>query len=106
MSKRVMKWFLEITALPINALWKGRKVMRSRTLRTAGRYYDWDFNLVRTSKDSRGTTYVYRLADDDLEKMPNNQMEKLVHLMSSTEHQAVLILHVYVQGNNMPIHKN
>ena len=82
--------------MPINKLWKGRE---KRTIRrTVGHRYDWDFNLIWMDKDARGSSILYKLTDKDLEDIPNNEMEKMVHLLSSTPHQAVLILHVYIQG--------
>ena len=94
-------------AVSVNRLWRTRRVVLDKTVRSTGWCYDDDYNVIFLEKDSKGTAYMYRLPDEEMEAIPIAALEKLVHLCATDAHQAILVLHGYSQGeSHFSTHKN
>lgn len=84
--------------MPINTLWASRQGIRNRFTHTNNNY-DVDFNLIIRNPDEAGNMQVYMLDPEDVARTPCAQLEQLVHHMSQDYHQALLVLHVSLQGS-------
>ena len=91
------KHIIELCAKPINHLWSTRKIMRHRFTRTNNNY-DADFNLIIRDQDGAGNIQLYMLDTAETEKTPCAQLEQLIRHMSRDHHQALLVLHISLQG--------
>lgn len=76
--------------------------MRNRVTRT-NNLYDIDFNLLMRNPDAAGNMQIYMLDPADVGRNPCAQLENLVHHMSRDYHQALLVLHISMQGKNFSI---
>ena len=72
-------------------------IRRNRFTRSHNQY-DIDFNIILRDHDRAGNAQLYMLDPKEVEKMPCAQMEQLIRNMSVDYHQALLILHITVQG--------
>ena len=88
---------IEITAVPINHLWSTRFIIRNRFTRSNNAYDD-DFNVWLRDRDLDGRMQVYMLDPSEVARMPCAQLEQLIHHMSIDHHQALLVLHIALQG--------
>ena len=48
--------------------------------------------------DHAGNAQVYMLDPEEVDKIPCAQLEQLIHHMSQDHHQALLVLHITLQG--------
>ena len=60
--------------------------------------YDEDYNLISSTPGQTGTTEKYRLDEFTMDAVPCSQLERLMFVLSSTPHQAFLLLHLHLQG--------
>ena len=60
--------------------------------------YDDDFNVWLRDRDIEGRMQVYMLDPGEVSRMPCAQLEQLIHHMSIDHHQALLVLHISLQG--------
>ena len=86
--------------MSINQLWAARVIIRNRQTRT-NNLYDADFNVLLRDRDQNGHTQIYMLDADEVARLPNAQLEQLIHHMSIDHHQALLVLHIALQGTKI-----
>lgn len=57
-----------------------------------------DYNFVMVDANDKQETQMYYLDEDTMKRVPNSRMEKLMLVLSSTPHEALLTLHANLQG--------
>ena len=57
-----------------------------------------DYNYVVIDANEKKETQLYYLNEDTMKNVPNSRMERLMLVLSSTPHEALLSLHANLQG--------
>ena len=64
----------------------------------SNRVYDEDYNLVVGETNERGTTELFKLSEPSMDAVPCSRLERLMMVLSNSPHQALLLLHLNLQG--------
>ena len=81
----------------MNRIWRQRTPLTVPLI--SNKIYDSDFNLLVVDKNRLGVTEVFVLSEESLDQVPCSRLERLMMIISSTPHQALLLMHSNLQGN-------
>ena len=82
----------------MNRIWRQRTPAEKPLI--SNNEYDADFNLLMVDKNRLGATEVFILSEKSMEQVPCSRLERLMMVISSTPHQALLLMHSNLQGKN------
>ena len=85
----------------MNRIWRQRTPLKRPLI--SDKTYDSDFNLLMVDQNRLGVTEVFILCEDSLDQVPCSRLERLMMVISSTPHQALLLMHSNLQGKFMRI---
>ena len=86
-----------MTAPSINRIWRKREPYTAPLV--AAQVYDPDGNLIMFDTNNHGETEVFALSESAMKAVPCSRLERAMMVLSSTPHQALLVLHTALQGN-------
>ena len=95
---------LELTAISMNRIWRTRKSFRKPKLLITNNTYDVDFNIIVTDKNQLGVSELFMVSEKSLAQVPCSRLERLMMVICSTPHQALLLLHTNLQGKMLEKH--
>ena len=82
----------------MNKIWSSRSSFKPPKLLITNDEYDADFNIIVTDKNRLGITELYKISEKSLAQVPCSRLERLMMVICSTPHQALLLLHTNLQG--------
>ena len=84
----------------MNRIWRQRTPLTRPLI--SNKVYDSDFNLLMVDQNRLGVTEVFMLSEESLDQVPCSRLERLMMVISSTPHQALLLMHSNLQGALKP----
>lgn len=82
----------------MNRIWRTRTSFRNPKLLITKNTYDVDFNILVTDKNQLGVSELFKISEKSLAQVPCSRLERVMMVICSTPHQALLLLHSNLQG--------